>query len=244
MATTSMRAVRLEQADEYTGIYTVADAALYLRATTPPPGTPLSVWQQQPDRFIGPSSRQLHGWIRQSIGAAEDVRASARVVTFEELVRLRMITLLRAHGVSFSAIVRAEYDARWLTGSPQPFVTEPVWTFGSDVILRIQEGLVAASKRGQLALPILEEFLRPVEHGLRFDAHGVAAAWQSAPGVLLAPGILFGSPCIEGTRIATEVIWSMSRAGETVASLAEMYKLPEPAIDEALSWEKRLARAA
>jgi uncharacterized protein (DUF433 family) len=242
--TTSMRAGRLEQADEYTGIYTVSDAALYLRATTPPPGTPLSVWQRQPDRFIGPSSRQLHGWIRQSIGAVEDARASARVVTFEELVRLRMLTLLRAHGVPFSAIARAEHAARRLTGSPQPFVNEPVWTFGSDIILRIQEGLVAASKGGQLALPILEEFLRPVEHGLRFDAHGVAAAWQSAPGVVLSPGILFGAPCVEGTRIATEVIWSMSRAGETVASLAEMYKLPEPAIDEALSWEKRLARAA
>src|SRR5579875_3250560 len=242
MATTSMRAARLEHSAEYTGIYSVSDAALYLRATTPPPRVPLAVWRKQHPSFIGPSSRQLHRWIRQSIATDKGVDVSARIVTFEELIRLRMITLLRAHGVPIHAIMRAEDTARRLTGSPQPFITEPLWASGSDVVIRIRQHLIAASKGGQLALPFLEEFLRPVEHGLLFDAHGVAEAWRPSAGVLLTPHILFGSPCIEGTRIATEAIWSMSRAGETVSALAAMYNVHEPAIKNAIAWEELLAR--
>lgn len=216
---------------------------LYLRATTPPQGVVLDAWQRHRDSFIGPSSRQVHAWIRQDADPDTLLPASDRLLTFEDLIRLRMIALLRAHGISRDSIMLAEKIARQLTGAPQPFVTEPLWTYSSDVFLRLHDQLVA-SKRGQLAMPFLAAFLRPADHGLSFDRERRAVSWRPAADVLIAPDILFGAPCIEGTRISTESIWAVQRAGESVSALATMYDVQESCVESALAWEATLARAA
>lgn len=97
-------------ADErpFSGTYTVPEAALYLRATTPPPGVPLSLWQRKRERFIAPSSRHLHAWVRHGLSGGEAVSRPVRqrTLTFEELIRLRMIAIMRSRGVSPAAILR------------------------------------------------------------------------------------------------------------------------------------------
>src|SRR5437867_1932138 len=86
----------------YTGAYIVRDAALYLRATTPPPGEPLHCWRRRPEAFID-TSRSVFRWIRQDLASHDLMEVPARevVINFPDLVRLRMIVLLRSRGLRF-----------------------------------------------------------------------------------------------------------------------------------------------
>ncbi|MCJ7510446.1 MAG: DUF433 domain-containing protein [Dehalococcoidia bacterium] len=224
----------------YSGIYSVPDAALYLRATTPPPEMVLRLWEKKRRVFIGPNSRHLYAWIRRGV---EDYSGRDIVLTFEELVRMRMIVILRSRGLSLPAILSSESYIRSLTGSPQPFVTESLWSSSSDIFLEFM-GLLAVTKQGQLAMEFLKEYLLPVHHGLEFDAAGISAIWRPMPGVLIDPDIQFGAPCIEGTRVETEAIWSFHQTGETIDRLASWYAVDRQQIEAAIEWEATLARAA
>jgi len=224
----------------------VLDVALYLRATTPPPGVVLSRWKQSRDRFIRPTSRQLHAWITRGLEGEQiaTVPARRRIVSFEELIRLRLITVMRTRGVPLAAILRAELWARQLTGSPQPFITEQIWTYSTEVFVGLAEMLLSASRGGQLGMEFLRDYMRSVNHGLEFDTGGQASAWRPAEGVLMTGGIAFGAPCIEGTRIQTEVLWELHQAGDAADELARLYGVERRQIEAAINWEAILARAA
>jgi uncharacterized protein (DUF433 family) len=230
----------------FDGAYAVPDVALYLRATTPPVGVVLPQWRRSRDNFIKPTSRQLYGWIKRGFGGEQyaAVPARRRAITFAELVRLRLITIMRTRGVPLAEILRAEAWARRETGSPQPFVTEPVWTYSTGVFVALAEMLVDASRGGQLALDFLRDYMRPVNHGLEFDAGGKATLWRPADGVLMAAGLAFGAPCIEGTRVQTEVLWELHQAGDSIDELARLYQIGKHQVQSAIRWEQILARAA
>ena len=237
--------IALAEERPFSGTYTVPEAALYLRATTPPPGVPLSLWRRKREQFVAPSSRHLHAWVKRGLAAGEAPKQAARrrTVTFEDLIRLRLIAIMRSRGVPLPAILRAEEFARSVTGSPQPFITEPLWTCSTNVFISTANLLIAASQGGQLGLDFLREYMQPVNHGLDFTADGRASTWRPAEGVLVAGNIAFGAPCIEGTRIQTEIVWEMHQAGDSAPRLAALYGVSEAAIDKALAWEGTLARA-
>src|SRR5688500_8166397 len=94
----------------FTGLYTIGDAALYLRATTPPPDVPLSVWERYHKSFLGPSTRRLLQWIRRSLewSNRSDTHLKHAVLSFEDLIRMRMIVILRARGIPIDVIRRSE----------------------------------------------------------------------------------------------------------------------------------------
>jgi uncharacterized protein (DUF433 family) len=230
----------------YTGIYTIRDAALYLRSTTPPPLIPLRQWSPKGRQFIAPSSRHLAAWLRVGLNEHADRHVSRRgsVINFTDLIRLRMIVLLRSRGIPLPAIRRAEETARQLTHSPEPFVTEELWTSSTDIFLRFRDTLVAASKGPQMVMEFMEEYFTPVHHGLTFGHSDIAESWRPMTGVLIDPKVQFGAPCIEGTRIQTEAVWSLYQAGDSVESLAEMYRVEHREIEAAIAWETTLAAAA
>ena len=228
------------------GSYTIQDVALYLRATTPPDDLPLSTWthQQQP-AFARPSAQSLASWIREGLGIDPvKVASRRRAVTFHDLIRMRMVSLLRTHGLPLQRILEAEQFAREITRSPNPFVTEPIWTFSSDAFLRFKSQYLAISRKGQYALSFLSEYLQPANHGMWFDEEGVAEAWQPSASVVIHPGIEFGAPCIERTRIQTEVIWSLYQAGDSPSFIARSYGIEVREVRAAITWEERLANAA
>src|SRR5262249_35125185 len=92
----------------YSGIYRVHDAALYFRATTRPAtvGTnviDLAEWRTRRLDYVGPSSRELYSWIRHGLSRTE-LRNADRddlVLGFPDLIRLRMIVIMRSRGLSF-----------------------------------------------------------------------------------------------------------------------------------------------
>ena len=155
-----------------------------------------------------------------------------------------MIAYLRSRGIPLSKILKAEQYARELMNCPQPFVTEPMWTIGSDIFTKFQSKLMDITMLGQYAFDFLAQYLDPVQHGLSFDEHGFAQTWKPAEHVLINPRKGFGASCVEGTRIHTEVLWCLHRTGQSHEELAETYRLELEEVRAAIAWEERLALAA
>lgn len=230
------------------GLYTISDASLYLRSTTPPAELPpVQLWQWSRNRrqFVGPSTRYLSAWVRAEMERSRQPRVPTNrlVITFADLIRLRMIVIMRSRGLPTDAIRKAEEVAKTLTRSPDPFLTEELWTNSSDIFLKVADTLVAASKGGQAAMDFLHEHLVPVHHGLTFGRGELAVKWEPMPHVLMDPKIQFGAPCIQGTRIETETIWSFHQAGDSIEALSKMYRISKAEVEAAIEWEKTLVAA-
>ncbi len=228
------------------GAYTIQDAALYLRATTPPDHISLGDWiHQRPPAYARPSAQSIASWIREGLRVRSmGVARRKRAVTFHDLIRMRMVALLRVRGLPLRDILEAEQFARNLTGSPDPFVTEPLWTYSSDAFLKFQQRFIAISRQGQYVLAFLNDYLQSAHHGLQFGEDDAAELWRPSPSVTIDPGIEFGAPCIERTRIQTEVVWSLHNAGDSADFLARSYDIDVSKVRAAINWEERLAHAA
>ena len=140
-------------------------------------------------------------------------------------------------------IVEAENWARRNFGLEQPFVTKPLWTSHSDIFIEWAHQFIMATRAGQMALPILTDYLEPASHGLIF-VDEVASSWEPHTGIVLDPGVEFGASCVAGTRVATEVIDAFRRAGDSPEVIARAYGLEVGGVEAALAWEARLAEAA
>ena len=216
----------------FEGIYEVPEAARYLQASL---------------RLTTPyvlSSRKLIFWIRRGLTFPELVGIPGRelLITFEDLISMRIIVALRAAGVSFRKIYRAEKWLRQVTGHPRPFATELLWTERSDVFTEFHTRLIAASRSGQYAMEILRNYLIPV-HGLIFDERGIAQSWEPRDYILVHPQIQFGASCIKGTSVPTKAIWGMVKGGDSIDLVARAYRLEEDEINAAIQWEDTLAIA-
>ena len=238
--------VRSHEVAYFNGMYTIQAAALYLRATTPPRNQPLHIWEREPrPGYVRPSARSIAAWIRFGLDLEiVHVGPRTRTVTFQDLIRMRMVALLRTRGLSLHEILDAEAYARTLTGSHNPFVTEPLWTSGSDAFLKFRDKILSISRAGQYALEFLNEYLEPVHHGLQFGPEHYADIWRPYQAIAMDPTIAFGAPCIESTRIQTESIWSLHKAGDSPEYLSNAYGVDISRIRAALNWEQRLANAA
>ena len=231
------------------GAYTIQDVSLYLRATTPAENMEPVEWAQSSERpYPNATTRAIAAWIRRSVDVEVVTLGSHwRALHFHDLIRMRMISLLRSRGISFKAIRESEQFARDLTGSRNPFATEDLWHSDSDIFLNFRDRIISTAERqGQYAMDLLEPYLQRVKHhpGLTFDDDGLASLWRPHNSVALNPQIGFGAPCIENTRIQTEVLWSLRNSGESLESLAEVYEIAPEEVNAAIEWEHRLANAA
>lgn len=215
------------------GIYEIRDAARYISATITVP-KPYIV-----------TNRHLIRWIRRGLAlpALSDVPGRQLLIAFEDLISMRVISLLRAVGISFSKIYRAERWLRRETGARRPFATKVVWTEASDIFFKREADLIAASLSGQYAIPeLFRDYLWPVA-GLDFDERRIAVAWTPHEDVLLNPSIQFGEPCITGTRIPTKAVWRMVEGGDPIEFVAKSYDIHAKKVKNALHWEESLAAA-
>jgi len=230
-----------QNTSSFEGIYVAPEASLYLTATLKR-DVPTS------EQVYPIHSRNLIRWIRTGLTSPELKRVPGRelLITFEDLVSMRVIALLRSLGVSWPKIRRAERWMREKTGYRRPFAVERVWTETEDVFADFPEGFIAASRQGQLAfVELIGQYLQPVED-ITFIHHNgvsVAATWTPHKDVMIHPRIQFGEPCIVGTRIRTRILWQMCNGGDSISYLMRAFELSEQQIDHALEWENRLQTA-
>ena len=222
----------------FEGIYEAPEAAAYLTATL----------QRDVPETVFPRvySRRIIAWVRAGLSSPDliDIGGRDLLITFEDLVSMRVIALMRALGLKWRKIRRAEEWLRRKTGYARPFAVQRVWTETEDVFAELPEmGLVAASRQGQIAFPeLMAEYLQPVEDMVFVPHNGVRVAheWSPHPDVLIHPEIQFGAPCVNGTRIPTLMLWRMHSGGDSLAFLASSFNLSDGQMESALRWEDRL----
>ena len=227
-----------EKSEEFEGIYVAPEAALYLTAT---------IQRDVPEPVIiyRPNSRRILSWIRAGLTSPSlmDVPGKELVMTFEDLISLRVVTVMRAFGLSWRKIHQAEHWLRQQTGYARPFAIQRVWTETVDVFAELPIGLVTASRQGQMAFPeLLGEYLQPVED-LTFVPHDgvrVADTWFPHKEVLIDPTVQFGEPCVQNTRTPTRMLWRMWNGGDSIFYLSHAFQLKESQVEHALEWEGRL----
>ncbi len=223
---------------EFTGLYDTPEAAIFLSAT---------IKQDTPENrpALTVSSRKLIRWIRKGLTSPDLIEIPGRelVISFEDLISMRVIATLRALGVSWKKIHKAEDWLRKQTDYPRPFAIERVWTETTDIFAEFHEGFIAASKGGQLVFTeLVGDYLQSVQDMIFIPHNGIRIAdtWKPHPAVAMNPRIQFGEPCIEGTRIRTRILWQMWNGGDSTDYLERSFKLSEAQIDSALEWENRL----
>ena len=222
----------------FKGIYVAPEASLYLTATLKQ--------DVHIDRPVYPiHARNLIRWIRVGLMSPElrHVAGKDLLISFEDLISMRVIAILRSLGVSWRKIHRAEDWLRDKTGYPRPFAIERVWTETVDVFAEFHEGFIAASRGGQLVFTeMVGQYLQSVQDMIFIPHNGVnvADSWIPHEDVMMNPRIQFGEPCIKGTRMRTRILWQMLNGGDSISYLTRAFNLTETQIEHALEWEHRL----
>ena len=222
------------QEQTYEGIYGVPEAANLIQITHP-----------LANGHTIPRTR-LQYWINTSVARIRpaDFPAHRNFISFRSLISMRLISVLRAQGVSLEAIRKSESWLRREVGMDWPFISKSMWNYGSDVFTEFQNNLVVASKHGQQAMDFVREWLQKIEIDLLFDQKNLAYVWLPQEYVRIDPEIQLGKPCLAGTRIPTSTIWSKANAGDSVDVIAGLYGLSRDHVNYALAWERRLFVAA
>ncbi len=193
------------------------------------------------------SPQQISGWARKGFArvGVENVFSKRRFIRFPDLITLRMVAILRSHGISLAKTKMAHDYLVEALSIPSPFVNRALWVddadIAEDIFANVDEMLITASRHGQLPFTQLLKTKIVDAANMTYDDNDNAATWSPQEGIVIDPQIHSGSPCIEGTRIATNLLASMHGAGDSVAELADWYELDATQVQSALDWEDRLA---
>lgn len=220
----------------FVGAYELAEASRYLYATSP---------------GKLPAYPCVRRWVRSGLPVADARSTPGKqlLLTFEDLISLRMVIALRVAGFSLQHIRKVHGWLQEATRYSRPFALKELWVSETEVFVRM-EGWLSATRRGQYAMEFIKDWLRrlrrPLDSALdlsfaKVNGQEVASTWISHPYVVLDPLVQFGAPCIQGTRIPTGAVWSMFLGGDKPEAVAKDYGVPVFKVHAALEWEKRLA---
>jgi uncharacterized protein (DUF433 family) len=216
------------------GLYSIPAAARLLRARS----DQLRRWAFGYER----GGKEYEAAIHADLGEI----GGEQVLTFLDLVELMFIHGLRASGQSFPRIHEAHRVLSQVLETEHPFAlrrgfSDPAGIYA--LLEREDQGdlLVELKGAGQIAMwPALEKYLRQ----LQFDLDDVAERWypagRAAP-VVVDPGISFGAPVIEGTRVETAVLAELYQGEDSVEELAWLYDLQPAEVRAAVEFENTLA---
>ncbi len=225
-----MTNAQIEQSTLFTGIYGIPEAARYLSNTLPFTN----------GNYIEAS--KLHYWIRTSVPyiAPSLYPSRQRLITFLDLISMRMIAILRSRGLKLREIKNHEIWLKREFSIKYPFVNRDLWTAGSHVYIKFHNRLWASSKYGQQAMKFIEDWLTKVELDMEFNEYDLASSWCPYSDIQLDPEIQLGEPCIEGTRIPTSTIWSKYKAKDSEETIAKSHNISVSQVQHAIEWEKRI----
>jgi uncharacterized protein (DUF433 family) len=182
------------------------------------------------------------------------------LLSFWNIAELHVLGALRRyHQISPTKLRRVIRYLQNTFESPHPLLMEQMLTDGASVFVDQAQGLINATKEGQMALRLLiEAHLQRIDQ----DVDGLAVRLfpfvRRSPDVMDSPTVLlhepkiisldprvrFGRPVIAGTSIPTAEIAERFRAGDSLEAIAEDYGRPKAEIEEAIRCELRLDTAA
>ena len=159
---------------------------------------------------------------------------------------LRVIADLLDRGVRRDHVLTgATYLARRL-GTNRPFAHESLTTVGAGFFAEVESefGWEDVGRGGQLAF---QDVILPLVKPIEFNDEGMAAIWHPRAGVWINPAVRASEPCVDGTRVPTELIARLLPADEDeepsdddIADVSGDYRITVAQVRSALEFELSL----
>ena len=179
------------------------------------------------------------------------------IVTWGEFIETRLLSEYRDAGVPMVHMRPTVVALREELQTLYPLASARTWldVAGQELVRKVQEKVGAESKLSLVVVRTGQQLMWSEEAA----AFSQSLEWteQSSDGqiklvlpesdlrdIVLDPLRSFGEPSIRGRNVRTEILAELFRSGETVAGLAEVYRLEPNLIDEALRYELRRADLA
>jgi len=172
---------------------------------------------------------------------------SNRLLSFRNLVELHVLnTIRRVHRIKLHKVRMAAdaLNASWQTA--HPLAEHDILTDGFQLFANIAGLLTDISNRDQQIAfnQLLSSTLR------RIDRHPSGVATRLFPfptddltspkPIEITPFVQFGRPCLAGTRIPTDILYSRHRGGESVPAIACDYDIQADQVTAAIDYEQRM----
>lgn len=173
-------------------------------------------------------------------------RTGDEVLTWGEFVELGYLREYRRKGVPLQRLRPVIDELRREFNTPYPLATARPYLYGKELVLKLQVkneipraiAIVVASGQTIAFADEANRFLKKVE----FDPPGdgdvrrLYPAGTASP-VVIDPLLRFGRPTVQG--VATERLWELFDAGESLATIADGYELAEDLVKSAVAYEEQ-----
>jgi len=218
--------------------YTPTDAARYLRM----PQETLRTW--------------VHG--RSYVASGQSTRSPALIqlddpdqkyLSFINFVEAHVLAAMRRrHGVKLPKVRSALDYLRKQFKSSRPLIDETFQTDGLDLFVERYGEMINVSREGQRAMKdLITAYLQRIDRdplGLPVrlypftrDTEAISCRKDDPRVIVMNPAVSFGRPTIAGTGIPVSAIFERYRAGDSIAELAEDFRLNIGDIEEAIRCE-------
>jgi uncharacterized protein (DUF433 family) len=170
-------------------------------------------------------------------------------LSFINLVEAHVLAAIRRrHGVRLPKVRKAlDYMQRQFHVQ-RPLIEQAFQTDGLDLFVEHYGELINASRECQRAMKeIIGRYLQRIERDSKGfpiklypftrDTEAEAAPASDPRVVVMNPAVSFGRPVVAGTGIPVSSIYERYRAGDSVADLAQDFRLEISAIEEAIRCE-------
>ena len=218
--------------------YTPAEAGHYLR-------TP----QQTLRSWVHGRSYVVSGQPKRSPALIQLDDPSQKYLSFINLVESHVLAaMLRRHGVKLPKVRSALNYVQRQFHVNRPLIDQAFQTDGLDLFVERYGAMLNVSREGQSAMKdLISAYLQRVDRdpfGIPTKLYPFTRDTESASSpkddprlVVMNPAISFGKPVIAGTGIPVSAIYERYRAGDSVAELANDFRLNISAVEEAIRCE-------
>lgn len=192
----------------------------------------------------------LDGYERSGIAYPPVIREEPTgdgVVTWGEFVELGYLREYRRKGVPLQRLRPVVAELRHEFQTPYPLATAKPYVYGRELVLKLQvkndlpPALAIVVSSGQV-IGLTDEanrFIRKVEFDPAEggdDAIRLYPAGRASP-VVIDPLVRFGRPAVGG--VATERLWELFDAGESIAEIGDGYELSPELVRAAVAYEEQ-----
>ncbi len=216
----------------------------------------------QAARLVGEEPRTVRRWLKGYSWKYRDGRSYSgplwptqfqeedlpgeRVISFRDLLELRMVAEFAKHGVALKLIRATIEVASKEFGSTYPLSNRQFLTDGKRIFMQAVE---AATGNEKMIDVVGRQFVfghiirQSLFAGIEYEG-GNASRWypEKKKAVVLDPEVQFGTPILKDAGIPTDTIFDAWQAeGKDRAAVARLYGISPAMVNAAVGFEQRLA---
>lgn len=218
----------------------------------------------QAARLVGEEPRTVRRWLRGYAWKAKDRRAHSeplwrtaydddslpgeKVISFRDLLELRMVARFARHGVSLQVIRATIQAAREDSNSAYPLSRRAFRTDGKRIFMNAIEQATGNVKMLDVLRKqfVFGEIIKAsLFEGIVYDHDETPSRWYPVPkthAVVLDPQVQFGTPILSDSGVPTDAIYAAWMAeGKDRHAVAREFEVAPDLVSAAVRFEQRLA---